>query len=227
MRRLAGAQVRDDLLLVLGTGQRGLPRREVLEAVEVAVRDDRQARLGDPREEVVPVDELEAVDDRRGPGGLAGEAGGAAPAALAGLGRVRGDQRGTGVACSRERLIDPIVDRHVLAQAHGDAVGALLRTVVVVGQLEPGNHEQVVRVERARGLGLDRRQVLAVVSGVDVIVRRAGLRRRGRSRRERRIRHSRRGRRARGATARRRSRWCGRGTRKGAYGGHRACLHLR
>ncbi len=27
-----------------------------------------------------------------------------------GLGRVRGDQRGTGVACSRERLLDPVVD---------------------------------------------------------------------------------------------------------------------
>ena len=111
MRRLARAQVGDDLLLVLGAGQRGLPGREVLEAVEVAVRDDRQPRLGDPREEVVPVDELEAVDDRRGPGGLAGEAGRAAPAALAGLGRVRGDQRRTGVACSRERLLDPLVDR--------------------------------------------------------------------------------------------------------------------
>ena len=97
---------------------------------------------------------------------------GAAPAALAGRGRVRCDQRGTGLACSRERLLDPIVDRDVLAQAHGDTVGALLRTVVVVGQLEAGNHEEVVGVERARGLGFDRRQVLAVVAGVHVIVRR-------------------------------------------------------
>ena len=53
---------------------------------------------------------------------------------------------------------------------------ALARAVVVVGQLEPGKHEQVVAVGARVGLGLDRRQVLAVVSGVDVIVRRAGLR---------------------------------------------------
>lgn len=56
-------EVRDDRRLVLRARQQRLPGRQMLEAVEVAARDRCVPRARDPREQRVPVEELEPIDE--------------------------------------------------------------------------------------------------------------------------------------------------------------------
>src|SRR5476649_1928322 len=77
VRRTERAKVVNHRDLVLRTGQQRLPAREVLAAVEVSGRDPGEPRCGDPAEEGVPVEELEAVDERGELGPRAECAGGA------------------------------------------------------------------------------------------------------------------------------------------------------
>src|SRR5262245_3082922 len=58
-----GAQVVDDGALGCRAGEDRLPGDQVLGPVEVSGGDTAQAGSGDPREEVLPVDELVPVDE--------------------------------------------------------------------------------------------------------------------------------------------------------------------
>jgi hypothetical protein len=58
-----GAEAGDDLPLVARAGQERFPADEMLDPVEVAGRDGRQLRLGHPAVDLMPVDQLEAVDE--------------------------------------------------------------------------------------------------------------------------------------------------------------------
>ena len=57
------SEVRENGRFTLRTWNDRLPVPQVLESMEVASRDIRKPRLGNPREDVMPVDELEAVDE--------------------------------------------------------------------------------------------------------------------------------------------------------------------
>ncbi len=94
--------------------------------VEVAVRDDRQAGVGDPGEQRLAVEELEAVDERSPALRVGGERRGAARARCGLVGKVRvgGDERGPAGASLAERGFEPVLDADERAQADCDGVTA-------------------------------------------------------------------------------------------------------
>ena len=63
VRRAGRAEIGDDRVGILLKGEEGLPAAEVLRPMEVAVRDGRQTRAGDPAEERRPVEELEPMGE--------------------------------------------------------------------------------------------------------------------------------------------------------------------
>src|SRR5581483_2616956 len=66
-RRPRRAKVGDDLALLLCAGEERLPPVQVLGTMEVAGGDRREPALGRPSVEVVPVEELPAVDETAEP----------------------------------------------------------------------------------------------------------------------------------------------------------------
>ncbi len=81
--RTRGAEVLDDRLLVVQAREQRLPAEEMAWLVEVAGRDRRKPGVGDPAEELPPVEELEAMGEVAEPG-VAREALREAPSLLAG-----------------------------------------------------------------------------------------------------------------------------------------------
>jgi hypothetical protein len=67
-----------------------------------------------------------------------------------------------------QHRLDPLRHRDVGAQADGHGVRSLLGDGIVIGQLEAGEHEQLVFAPGTGRLALDRGEVRLVVRGTDV-----------------------------------------------------------
>ncbi len=78
------------------------------------------------------------------------------------------DQRRSCRARPLERDVDPQVDADEAIEPDRDRVCRQSRVDVVVGELEPGQEEQVVLGPGALGLAADRVEVRSVVPRVDV-----------------------------------------------------------
>ena len=119
------------------------------------VADRRQAALGHPCEDVLPVEELVTVghDERRI--ALVPPAAGAA-SVLARRVRMSRDDRGAGASRLGDRGSDPELDGHECPQADCERVRGPSHVRVIVGQLESRHHEHPVLVERARAASLSR-----------------------------------------------------------------------
>ena len=78
-----------------------------------------------------------------------------------------GDERRPLAAHTREGRVEPPVDTGKRAAADCDCVRGEERVEVVVGQLEPGQEQQVVLPAGALGLRLDLCEVVGVVRGMD------------------------------------------------------------
>ena len=113
--------------------------------MDVAGGDTRQALLRHPAEELVTVEQLEAVREPpkvvvlRPPLRQARlDMGTLAPVGMG------GDECGAGPGGVAHGSLDALVDVHVLVQADRDRVRRAVRIAVVVGQLEPGKQQEVV-----------------------------------------------------------------------------------
>jgi hypothetical protein len=73
-----------------------------------------------------------------------------------------GDQRGISGARVGQRGLEAAVEADEPPQPEGQRVCRSAWIRVVVGQLEPGNDEQVVLRSRTLGFGLDLREVIGV-----------------------------------------------------------------
>jgi hypothetical protein len=109
----------------------------VLEPVEVAARDARQACLRDPGEELRPVEELEAVHARRELR-IAREPS-SQPAGVRSrlvVELMRRDERGAGVHGRPDCLVDAVVDGDEATEPQRQRVRRQARVGIVVGELE-------------------------------------------------------------------------------------------
>src|SRR5919201_3116718 len=133
-----GAEMLDDRLLLRRARKERLPGREVIAVVEIARGHDRQSCPRDPLEDLVPIDELEAIHRLRRPLGDRGEASGRP---LRGRRdgrrvRVRRHERGAQRARPRERPLEPVVQADEAAQPEGEQVRGPGRLRVVVRELQ-------------------------------------------------------------------------------------------
>ena len=137
--------------------------------VEVPRGNAGQSLGGDPREHVRPVDQLVAVDQRAQAVGLAREAASRSSrdGILLARMRVGGDRRRACGPCLAERGREPVVERHQPVEADGQRVRRPVGIGVGVGQLDSGDHQQVVGLQRPLGLLQDRLQVGVVGGAVD------------------------------------------------------------
>src|SRR5262245_3501224 len=163
-------EVVDHRSLVLAAGDERLPGGEMLEAMEVARRNHRQARPSDPAEQLVSVEELEAVDGRGELVPALGEAGGPAQRFVGLAQRIgmSGDQRGAGSSRLGKGDAESVLEADESAKADRDRVSSLPRVDGVVGELEAGNHEQPVEGASPSCLAVDRIEVVVVVSRVNM-----------------------------------------------------------
>jgi hypothetical protein len=85
---------------------------------------------------------------------------------------VGGDQRRPFTACALEGGLESVVDADERAAADGDGMRGEIGVEIVVGQLQPGEEQQVVVAPRALRLGVDLGEVVGVVPGVHASERR-------------------------------------------------------
>jgi catechol 2,3-dioxygenase-like lactoylglutathione lyase family enzyme len=123
--------------------------------VEVAARDARQARRGNPAEELPAVEELEPVSSS-GQARIAGKATGQPRRVrrLLPVERMRGHDSRAGGRSRLDRSLDPRVDGYGLAQAERERVRRVRRIEVVIRQLEPWDDDEAVRAKSPRSLEL-------------------------------------------------------------------------
>src|ERR687891_2378352 len=123
---LPRAQVSDHSPLRPGAGEKRLPGGEMLQAVEVAAGDGRKPARSDPREDVVAVEQLYAVDERRELVPLAEEALCRSPrdGVLFLAVRMCGDDRGTRLPGGAHRRGDPDLRRDEAAKSDCDRMGS-------------------------------------------------------------------------------------------------------
>ena len=130
--------------LLLRTAEHRLPGRQVLEPVEVAARDCGQLPLGDPAEDVVSIQKLEAVEASAAHSGSSEEASRHPACRQRALERVRmsADERRSRRASLPERFVEPVVDPDELAQTDSDGMARPPRILVLHGQLDPGDENE-------------------------------------------------------------------------------------
>jgi hypothetical protein len=127
--RTGRAQIVDERLLVLFTGNERRPAWKLFGPVQVAAGDGRQSRLRHPADQLLPVEKLHPIEeapqlpppprevarrerDRRGWPSIV---------------RVRGQNRGAGGASLLHRRGRPVVHRDEAAQPDGDSVSSKVR----------------------------------------------------------------------------------------------------
>jgi hypothetical protein len=169
VHRARRAEVVDDGVLVLLARNQRLPAGEMFRAVEVAAGDARQSGLGDPAEELLSVEQLDAIEE---PTQVS-----PAPSEVAGGERDRprrsrvvgmGDHdRGTPVARRLESGSRPVVHRDKASQPDRDGVTGAVGVRIVVRELEAGHEHQAVGRERPVALALYVCEVGIDVRGVD------------------------------------------------------------
>jgi len=112
--------------------------------VKVARSDDGQARLGNPRERRMAVDQLPAVDKPGESVELAPEAAGGAPRRALRPRGVRRDDRRPRAARRRHRLLDSVLKRQRRPQPDRDRVRGSVRVCRVDGEFETRQQQQAV-----------------------------------------------------------------------------------
>ena len=140
--------------------------------MEVACRDDGQPCLRDPPKERRPVEELEAVEERRPALGVGSERRRRPVGETAVVERVRvgGDQRRPFCARGAQSFFEACTHADEPAQAECDGVAGRLGLGGLMSQLEAREHEQVVQAARAIGFGVDLAQVGVEVRRLHVVV---------------------------------------------------------
>src|SRR6185503_13662878 len=148
----------------------GLPSTQMLGPVEIPARDGRELSLRDPAEYVVAVQELESVDDLRGPGGLLREASSAPrcrECPVEGV-RVGGDQRCPCRSRFPESVVEPGANPDEAPQPARACVTGAAGILVLDRQLEAGDEDEPVLPYGALGLGIDLGKVRGKVVGPNV-----------------------------------------------------------
>ena len=113
--------------------------------MDVSRGDAREALLRHPTEQLITVEQLEAMCKAAevvvvGP--TLGEAG--ANVGALSLVRMSRHHRGAGARRAEHGILDPVVQADVLSKSDRNRVGRAQRVTIVVRQLEPGDEQQVV-----------------------------------------------------------------------------------